>query len=136
MSGVIRGDLLFPELSYDIIGACFAAFNKLGSGQKELRYQLAVAQELADRSVRFEREHAVEIKFNGQVVGKHRLDFLVENEVAVEFKVGNRFRLRDFEQLASYLATKNKRLGLLVRFGTNGVISRRILNPNDRLHQP
>jgi hypothetical protein len=39
----IRDDLVYPELSYQVLGALFEVYNKLGNGHAEAVYQRAVA---------------------------------------------------------------------------------------------
>ena len=41
-----RKDLVYPELSYKIVGAAFKAFNEVGFGRSEKFYQKAFAQEM------------------------------------------------------------------------------------------
>ncbi len=131
MPKLIRHDLLFPELSYQIIGACFDSFNEIGPGQKENRYQTILSMQLQKRQILFKEQHVISIQSEQHEIGTHRLDFLIDEKIPLEIKIGNRFRERDFQQLASYLATSKLQLGILVRFGTNGVIFRRILNPKN-----
>ena len=38
-----RNDLIYPELSYQIIGALFEVYKNLGSGYHEKYYQRAIA---------------------------------------------------------------------------------------------
>ena len=39
----IRADLIYPELSYKIIGILFEVYNDLGAGYQEKYYQRAIA---------------------------------------------------------------------------------------------
>jgi len=54
--------LLFEEKSYEIIGACFEVHKHLGSGFLETVYAEALAIELMNRGIPFEREKVLEIK--------------------------------------------------------------------------
>ncbi len=37
-----RSDLIYPELSYKIIGCAYEVFNSIGGGHKEIVYQKAM----------------------------------------------------------------------------------------------
>ena len=41
-----KKDLLYPDLSYKIVGALFNVYNNIGSGHREKFYQRAIAIEL------------------------------------------------------------------------------------------
>lgn len=68
------------------------------------------------------------IEFNGEVIGKYFLDFLVEDKIIVEIKQGNYFSKSHIEQIHNYLKANNLKLGLLANFTMNGVKIKRIVN--------
>lgn len=72
-----------------IIKCAFKVYNTLGYGLPEKVYQVAMAKEMTTAKLNFIRECYGSIKYYDQIVGKYFLDFLVENKVAVEFKVRN-----------------------------------------------
>ncbi len=45
--------IVFPELSYQIIGAAYEVFNNLGWGFSERQYQQSLASELSNRGIKF-----------------------------------------------------------------------------------
>lgn len=49
-----RGDLIYPELSYQIVGILFDVYNEVGSGHKEKYYQNAVAVALKNSAIDFQ----------------------------------------------------------------------------------
>ena len=51
-----KTNLIYPELSYKIIGVAFDIFNDLGFGHKEIYYQRAFAKKLEKLGISFERE--------------------------------------------------------------------------------
>ncbi|MBN4051541.1 hypothetical protein JYU16_01880 [bacterium AH-315-M05] len=50
---VIKGDLLFPELSYQLIGVLFDVHNTLGYGYQGKYYQKAIAALLKKLKIPF-----------------------------------------------------------------------------------
>ena len=69
--------LIYPELSYKIIGAAFNVYNELGWGQKEVIYQKALVKELTKQDLKFEREKYVNIKYQNEKIGGEFLDFVI-----------------------------------------------------------
>ena len=52
----------------------------------------------------------------GKEIGRHRIDFLVEDEVIVELKAVEGMNKIYEAQLLTYLRAKGKRVGLLINF--------------------
>jgi len=67
---VIRGDLLFPELSYQLIGVLFEVHNTLGYGYLEKYYQKAIAALLKKLEIPFKEQVLVEIKIGSENRGE------------------------------------------------------------------
>ena len=83
---IIREDLIYPELSYSIVGCAFEVFNKLGPGHTEKIYQKAFDEALKMKGINFSEQVYYNILFNEKIVGKGFLDFEIENKVIVELK--------------------------------------------------
>ena len=124
-----EGKLILPELSYQIVGACFDAHNEIGGGQREKYYQKAVAIHLGKRGIRFQEQVHVPLVCDGSVIGRYILDFLVNGQIVLELKAGSHFRKSDFDQVTQYLIQRNLPLGILARFDTDTVVTRRVLRP-------
>lgn len=120
--------ILYKELSYEIVGALFDAFKSLGSNYHEKYCQRAVEKYLIKRELLYKREIPVDIIIEGDNIGRHFLDFLIDNSIILEIKKGNRFSMSDIKQVLMYLKTTDKKLGTLAYFGSNGVKYKRIIN--------
>lgn len=79
-------EILYKELSYQIIAALYDAFKTLGSSYKEKYCQKAVEQYLIKRSIPYSKELPVDLVVEGKFIGQHFLDFLIENKVVLEIK--------------------------------------------------
>lgn len=123
-----RLDIVYPELSYQVIGVTFDVFNELGYGQKEISYQKAVAIGFRKAGLKFQEQVYYPVTYQDQRVGKNYFDFLVEGKVVVEIKKGDRFAKNHIDQLYRYLVTADLRLGLLVYFAPKNVHFKRIVN--------
>lgn len=124
--------ILHKELSYEVMGALFDAFKSLGSNYQEKYCQRAVEKFLIKRKVSFKREVPVEISLNGESIGRHFLDFLIDDLVILEIKKGNRPNMSDIKQVLMYLKTTGLKLGILAYFGSDGIVYKRIIN-NSRI---
>lgn len=83
---VHKKDLLFPELSYKIMGCAFEVFNEIGFGHPEKFYQRALAEALRKNGLPFTEQLYFPVKFNDKIVGKMFFDFLVEDKIIIELK--------------------------------------------------
>lgn len=119
---------VFKELSYKITGCLFEVYNTLGSGLKERTYQEALAVLFSEQGLLFKREVRIPIRFHGINVGTSILDFLVDEKIVVELKVGEYYSRKNMEQLLEYLKAHDLKLGLLANFTQTGVRTKRILN--------
>lgn len=126
----ISKELIYPELSYKLIGIAFKIYNSLGFGLQEKYYQRAFEKELSSMSIPYEREMMVDLNYNGEKIGKYFLDFLVEEKIILELKIAPRLRQIHIKQVFEYLKVLNKKLAILIFFTDQGVRYRRIINPN------
>jgi GxxExxY protein len=74
------------ELSSRVIEAAIAVHKSLGPGFLESVYENALCIELRNAGIVFEQQKVVDVFYQGEVVGQHRLDLLVEGTFLVELK--------------------------------------------------
>jgi GxxExxY protein len=123
-----RNDLIFPELSFTIVGLAFEVFNELGSGHREKVYQSAMAKQFQLKNITFQKEISYSLIFKNEIIGKNYFDFLIEDKIIIELKRSDYFSKNHFEQVNHYLRISHLRLGLLISFTTNGVRFKRVVN--------
>jgi GxxExxY protein len=121
-------NLVYPELSYKIIGALYDVFNNLGYGHKENYYQKAVAVALRELNIGFKEQVYFPLKFKDLIVGKYFFDFLIDNKIVLEIKANDRFSRKNIEQTYSYLKVSGLKLGILANFTNDKVKFKRIVN--------
>lgn len=75
--------LRYQEITEKIIGASFEVHKFLGNGFQEVIYQRALAWELDQKGLQFNREIEQEIFYKDlpNPIGTRRADFVVENKV-------------------------------------------------------
>jgi GxxExxY protein len=70
----------FKPLSYDTIGACIDVQRQLGVHCMEVDYQRALEIALPKRGLGYQREVEIPIAYDGVVVTKRRVDFVIWND--------------------------------------------------------
>jgi len=121
-------NLIYKELSYKLVGLAYEVYNSLGFGLKEKIYADSFEQLLKDEKIVFEREFYYPIQIRGSIVGKNFFDFLIDDKIIIEIKVGGTSYYNAFNQLFDYLKTSEIKLGIIVRFTKDGVKIKRIPN--------
>jgi GxxExxY protein len=125
-----RNDLIYPVLSYSIVGILFEVYNNLGPGHKEKYYQKAVAVAFRAAKTSFKEQVYSPVIFKDKDVGSYFLDFLIESKIVLEIKSGEKFLKQNISQIYSYLKIKNLKLGILANFTKEGLKFKRIVNLN------
>ncbi len=128
-SSIMSNQIPHQDLTYAIIGAAMEVHSDLGPGYKEEIYQKALDIELRNRTIQFEPQKPIQIKFKGEMVGLQVLDFFVEDKVVVEIKALSRLDTDHEAQIISYLKATQSETGLLINFGTRKLEYKRILPP-------
>jgi GxxExxY protein len=121
-------EVVYPDLSYKIVGCAFEVYNSLGKGFPEKYYQKALAIELKTKEIQFKEQVYHPLIFKNEIVGKNYFDFLIEDELIVEIKQGSHFSKNHFEQVLRYLKVSKLKLGILISFANEGVKVKRVLN--------
>src|SRR5438034_9919962 len=96
---VRRDDLIYPELSYKIIGCAYEVFNELGFGHHEKFYQKALAISFRKNNIEFTEQAYTPLKFHDELLGKLFLDFVVEKTIVVELKKANFYSKKNIDQV-------------------------------------
>lgn len=122
-------DLVYPELSYKLMGALFAVQNALGPNHPEKHYQKAIEIELLKTGIPFVREKYVSLGYEGTQIGKYFIDFVIDRKIALETKTIDFFTRKEWRQVRDYLDADKLKLALLVNFSTPKLTYRRIINP-------
>jgi GxxExxY protein len=122
------GEIIYKELSYRIIGLAFNVFKNLGYGYREKYYQRALAEEFNKEKVGFKRESLVKLIYNGKIIGRYFIDFIVEDKIIIELKVAKDFYTKDIKQVLGYLKSNGLKLGILIIITKDGMKYKRFVN--------
>ena len=122
----IGKDVLYPELSYQVMQATYQVHNQLGPGFSEDIYEAALVIELETQGIAFERQKQIQIYYKDKYVGTYRLDLVIEQKIIIELKAVSAMHDVYKAQLRSYLCATGLQLGILINFGDERVKSERI----------
>ncbi len=121
-------ELLYKDESYKIIGACMEVYNGLGKGHSEVIYKDALEHEFSLRNIPYERERLYKVKYKDIILPHYfKADFVVFDKIILEVKARGELVSGNVKQTLNYLASSNLRLGLLVNFGEDLLIHKRII---------
>ena len=102
---------------YDIVGALHSVHDELGPGVNEYCYQEALAMELSDRDIPFEREKSFHPLYKGRPMNaEYRIDFLCKGDVIVECKAVSALTATHRAQLFNYMRLLRMPCGIIVNF--------------------
>lgn len=120
--------IIYPELSYQIVGILFEVHKALGNRYQEKYYQRALEVKFKNNKIAYKKELAVDLTIDGERIGKYFLDFLIDEKIVLELKAKPGFTKNDYKQVQSYLSSKNLKLGILANFYPQSLEFQRILN--------
>jgi GxxExxY protein len=107
------------ELTQRIIGCAMRVSSTLGVGFLEKVYENALVVELRLQGIDCQQQHALQVMYEGVVVGDFICDIVVEDRVVLELKSCRVIEDVHQAQLLNYLRATGVRVGLLLNFGTS-----------------
>lgn len=111
-----------------IIATAMEVHNHLGCGFPEPIYQRAMEYEFAGRQIQYVREADMPIYYKDTIIGRRRVDFLIENKICVELKAVTVMEDAHLAQALNYLEALNLEIGLLLNFGSKSLEIKRLHN--------
>src|SRR5215471_1471351 len=114
-------------LSGRIIEAAIEVHKALGPGFLESVYEKALGVALNHRDIRWTSQREIVITFEGEEVGLHRPDLIVEEQIIVELKAVKALEEIHYAQLKSYLKATGPRVGLLLNFNSPTLVIKRVV---------
>src|SRR5262245_37644266 len=102
-----------------VIGCAIKVHRALGPGYKESIYVEALCLEMYSRGLKFEREKAIKVIYEGHEIPGQRLDLVVGGVLIVECKVADAIAKVHMRQVTSYLKTTGLRLAFIFNFNVD-----------------
>lgn len=123
---------LHSEITGKVIGCAMKVHSILGNGFQEIIYQRALAIEMKSENISFVQEFEMPIYYRNELIGKRRVDFLVEECVSVEIKALKELDDSNLAQGKNYLEAYDLEIGLLLNFGSTSLQYKRLFNDKAR----
>ncbi len=103
----------------NVLGAAIEVHRHLGPGLLESVYEVALAHELSEQSMRFERQLPVPVIYKEKdlLVG-FRADLIVEAQIVLELKTVEKLIPLYTAQLITYLKLLDIKRGFILNFNT------------------
>ena len=120
--------LELDALTAKIIGCVYTVSNSLGSGFLEKVYENALAIELRKTGLKAEQQSAIQVHYEGIVVGDFLADLLVEDSIIVELKTARNLDDIHYAQCLNYLRATGLTVCLLVNFGKSRAEIKRVVH--------
>ncbi len=120
--------LVYPELSYILMGILFEVHNKLGTKYQEKHYQRAIEIKLKELNIPYQRELKIKLEFGKEELGDFFIDFVVDNKILLEIKKVWKISQDDIKQVLRYLRAAKLKLGIIANFKHKRLEFRRVLD--------
>lgn len=123
----INTRILYKELSYTITGLCFETHNSLGRFCREKQYADYFEELLKKSGVEYKRELEI-VNLEASCPKGNRVDFLINNQIILDFKAKKLLTKDDYYQMQRYLRAAHLELGMIINFRNLYLKPKRILN--------
>ena len=110
----MANNLKYGDLTEKIIGCAMTVHRKMGTGYSELIYSRCFAIELEKAGLKFIKEMEWPVYYEETIVGKRRVDFMVEDKIVVEIKALQEIGNKELAQGLNYLESHKIEIGLLI----------------------
>ncbi len=133
----MEDELLLKKEVYSVVGAAFEVMREMGGGFLEHVYQESMELELGLRSIPFEPQAKILVRYKGVPLKQYYIaDFVCYGRVLVELKTMDRLTSREVAQVLNYLKATGIEVAVLINFKDDGIVEwKRIVrtdqHPND-----
>ena len=107
------------EIAQAVVDCAFTVHSTLGPGLLESVYQRVLSYELRKKGLQIETEVVIPLIYDGHTIDEaFRADIIVNDLVIIELKSVEQIQPIHKKQLITYLKISDKKLGLLINFGS------------------
>ena len=109
-------NILYKDLSYQIIGLAMEVHRKLGYGFLEKVYENSLMILFRREGIRSEQQYPIKVNFEREVVGNYVADILIEDKIIIELKCVEKINNIHKAQALNYLKATRMRLAIILNF--------------------
>ncbi len=118
----------FQKESFQIIGICMEVHRILGKGLLEIVYKDAIEYELKKKKISYMREKKYEVEYKGIILPHYFFaDFVLFDKIILEVKAQKGIVDNHYAWVINYLAISKCPLGLIINFGENSLVTKRVI---------
>src|SRR5262245_50070906 len=111
-------EIIYPDESYRIVGACFEVYNELGCGFLEAVYQESLTLEMETCGIPFRPKEDLQLRYKQRLLKQsYQPDFICFDRIILEIKAVSGLTDEHRAQVHNYLKATGFRLGILANFG-------------------
>jgi GxxExxY protein len=130
----MEGELLLKKEVYSVVGAAFEVMKEMGGGFLEHVYQESMELELGLRSVPFEPQAKIVVRYKGVPLKQYYVaDLVCYGRLLVELKTMDRLSSREVAQVLNYLKATGFEVAILINFKDDGIVEWKRIVRTDRL---
>ena len=111
-----KGELLFKDEVFQIVGCAIEVLNTLGHGLLEKSYENAIIVEFGLRKIPFRQQPSFDVVYKGQKVGLFIPDVIAFDSIVVDTKVIDRITDHERGLILNYLRITGLRVGVILNF--------------------
>ena len=116
------------ELTERIIKIFYKVYNTLGYGFLEKIYENAMMIEFKRTDIPAVSQAPIKVLYHGEIIGEYFVDILVDGKVIIEIKSAKKLIVDHEAQILNYLKATNIEVGLLLNFGPEPGIKRKVFD--------
>jgi GxxExxY protein len=120
-------NILYKDLSYQIIGLAMEVHRKLGYGFLEKVYENSLMILFRREGIRSEQQYPIKVYFEGEVVGNYVADILIEDKIIIELKCVEKINNIHKAQALNYLKATRMRLAIILNFANDKLQYQRLV---------
>ena len=129
-------ELKHAAITEKIIGCAMQVHRKMKNGYSELIYGRCFAIEFEKSKLSFEKEVEFPVFYENLIVGKRRIDFIIEGKIIVEIKAISELTDKELNQALNYLEGHKQEIGLIINFGSKSLQFKRVINHKIEVNIP
>ena len=123
--------MLYENVTDGIIRCYYDVYNTLGYGFLEKIYENAMMIKLRKAGFMCIQQPPIDVFFECEIVGSYNADIIVDTKIILEIKAGDSVHIPAHEyQLINYLKATELEIGLLLFFGKNPCVKRKVYSNN------
>lgn len=121
-------EIIYKDLSFDVIGLAIEIHKKLGNTQGEKTYEKGIVSKLRKSGHKADQQVVLKVKLDGEELADLIADIVVDDCIVLELKVVKKITMEMKRKTLNYLRVSGLRLGIIINFGRLKLEFYRVIN--------